>query len=73
MYVPSRQVTKEVLGMTDEELYELPADSQEFLMELASILKETLGDQPRLLKKIQPRLQAVSKRFLKQLRNIEAD
>jgi hypothetical protein len=73
MYVPSHQVTKDVLGMTDEELNELPADSQEFLMELASILKETLGDQPRLLKKIQPRLQAVSKRFLKQLRNIEAD
>jgi len=73
MYVPSRQVAKDVLGMTDEELAQLPADSQEFLMELAGILKETLGDQPRLLKKIQPRLQAVSKRFLKQLRNIEAD
>jgi hypothetical protein len=73
MYVPSRQVAKDVLGMTDEELDELPADSQEFLMELAGILKETLGDQPRLLKKIQPRLQAVSKRYLKQLRNIEAD
>ena len=73
MDVPSRQVTKEVLCMTDEELDELPADSQEFLMEVAGILKETLGDQPRLLKKIQPRLQAVSKRFLKQLRNIEAD
>jgi hypothetical protein len=73
MDVPSRQVTKEVLGVTDEELDELPADSQEFLMEVAGILKETLGDQPRLLKKIQPRLQAVSKRFLKQLRNIEAD
>jgi hypothetical protein len=66
-------VAKDVLGMTDEELDELPADSQEFLMELAGILKETLGDQPRLLKKIQPRLQAVSKRYLKQLRNIEAD
>ena len=73
MDVPSREVTKEVLGMTDEELDELPADSQEFLMELAAILKETLGDELRLLKQIRPRLQAVSKRFLEQLRNIEAD